>query len=129
MSTDATVPPSSPSPDDNSTGPEAALLAAIVNSSEDAIISKDLSGVVTSWNRGAEQIFGYAAGEMIGQRITKLFPADRLEEETQIVARIRQGETVKHFDTVRQRKDGTPIDVSVTISPIRDTAGRIVGAS
>ncbi len=105
------------------------LLAAIVASSGDAIVSKSLDGIVTSWNRGAELIFGYAAEEIIGRPITALFPPDRLEEENLIVARIRRGETVRHFDTVRRRKDGTLIDVSVSISPIRDATGRIVGAS
>ncbi len=106
-----------------------ALLAAIVASSEDAIISKSLDGTITSWNRGAELIFGYTAAEMIGRPVTDLFPPDRRDEEAAIVARLRQGETVKHFDTVRRRKDGALIDVSVTISPIRDAQGRIVGAS
>jgi len=106
-----------------------ALLAAIVSSSDDAIISKSLDGLVTSWNLGAEQIFGYTAAEMLGQPITLLFPPDRLDEEAQIIARIRRGETVRHFDTIRRRKDGTLIDISATISPIRDETGRIIGAS
>ena len=106
-----------------------ALLAAIVSSSDDAIVSKSLDGQVTSWNHAAELIFGYTAAEMIGRPITILFPPDRLEEETSILARIRQGETVRHFDTIRRRKDGTLIHISATISPIRDRTGRIIGAS
>jgi PAS domain S-box-containing protein len=105
------------------------MLAAIVESSDDAIVSKTLGGIVTSWNRGAARIFGFAASEMIGQPITKIIPADRQHEETEILRRIRSGERVDHFETVRQRKDGTLIDVSVTISPMRDGAGRIIGAS
>ena len=106
-----------------------AYLAAIVQSSDDAIISKTLDGIVTSWNKGAEAIFGYSSAEMIGQPITRLFPPDRLKEEDLILARIRRGDGVEHFETVRRRKDGCEIDVSVTISPVRDGAGRIVGAS
>jgi len=106
-----------------------AFLAAIVESSDDAIVSKTLDGVVTSWNRGAESIFGYKAEEMIGQPITRLFPPDRISEEDLILDRIRRGQRVEHFETVRHRKDGREIDVSVTISPIRDGSGRVVGAS
>ena len=106
-----------------------AYLAAIVESSDDAIISKTLDGVVTSWNGGAETIFGYSAEEMVGQPITRLFPPDRLSEEDMILERIRRGERVDHFETIRRRKDGREIDVSVTISPVRNTSGRIVGAS
>jgi PAS domain S-box-containing protein len=106
-----------------------AYLAAIVESSDDAIISKDLNGVVTSWNRGAEAIFGYRAEEMIGRHISVLFPPDRLAEEDDILARLRRGERVDHFETVRRRKDGRDIDVSLTISPVRDDAGRVVGVS
>jgi PAS domain S-box-containing protein len=104
-------------------------LAAIVESSDDAIVSKTLEGIVTSWNMGAERVFGYTADEMVGRPITKLIPADRLDEEPQILARLRQGERVDHFETVRRRKDGELIDVSVTISPVRDGTGRIIGAS
>src|SRR3954469_14202459 len=95
-------------------------LAAIVESSDDAIVSKDLTGIITSWNRGAEQLFGYTATEAVGQSITMLLPPDRLAEEDHVLARIRGGERVEHFETVRRRKDGTPLDVSVTVSPIRD---------
>ena len=106
-----------------------AYLAAIVKSSDDAIISKNLSGIVTSWNRGAETIFGYTAEEMVGRPISLLFPSDRLKEEELILSRIRCGESVEHFETVRRRKDGIDIDVSLTISPVHDDHGRIVGAS
>src|SRR5436190_18607371 len=106
-----------------------AYLGAIIECSDDAIVSKTLEGIVTSWNRGAEAIFGYTAEEMIGQPITRLFPADRLLEEDVILERIRRGDRVDHFETVRRCKDGRQIDVSVTISPVRDVSGRIVGAS
>jgi PAS domain S-box-containing protein len=106
-----------------------AYLAAIVDSSDDAIVSKTLEGVVTSWNRGAAAIFGYTAEEMIGEPITRLFPPDRLEEENLILNRIKRGERVEHFETVRRRKDGCSINISVTISPVRDDSGRIVGVS
>ncbi|MGH7133727.1 MAG: ATP-binding protein [Phycisphaerales bacterium] len=106
-----------------------ARLAAIIQSSDDAIISKDLQGVVQSWNGGAERMFGYAADEMIGRPITILIPADRPNEEPSILARLRLGERVDHFETVRRAKDGRLLDVSVTISPIRDSHGKIMGAS
>jgi PAS domain S-box-containing protein len=105
------------------------LLAAIVQSSDDAIISKDLNGIVTSWNAGAERVFGYTAAEMIGQPILKLIPEERQDEEVRILTRIRAGEQVEHFDTIRRRKDGLRIPISVTVSPVRDSQGRIVGAS
>jgi PAS domain S-box-containing protein len=104
-------------------------LAAIVESSDDAIIGKDLQGVVTSWNAGAERTFGYAAHEMEGQPIMRLIPKERQREETEIIDRIRQGQSVRHFETVRLRKDGRPIEISVTVSPIKDDRGRIIGAS
>ncbi len=104
-------------------------LAAVVESSGDAIIGKDLNGIINAWNRGAEKIYGYSASEMIGKPMLILFPPDRVDEEPDILARIRRGESVDHFETTRVRKDGTVIDVSVTISPIRDAGGRIVGAS
>lgn len=109
--------------------PAQALLASIVESSDDAIISKNLNGVVTSWNRGAERIFGYTAEEMVGQSILKLIPPERPDEEPAILDRIRRGERVDHFHTVRMRKDGARIDVSVTISPVRNEDGIVVGAS
>src|SRR5438045_7842610 len=106
-----------------------AYLAAIIESSDDAIVSKTLEGIVTSWNRGAETIFGYRAEEMVGRPIALLFPPDRLSEEDLILNRIRHGKRVDHFETVRRRKDGREINVSLTISPVRDSAGRIVGVS
>lgn len=106
-----------------------ARLAAIVSSSDDAIVSKDLNGIVQSWNEGAMRIFGYTAEEMIGQPILRLIPADRPGEEDRILERLRRGERVDHFETVRVRKDGRRIHVSVTISPVRDAAGRVIGAS
>ncbi len=105
------------------------LLASIVNSSEDAIISKTLEGVITSWNAGAERLFGYDAKEAIGRPITMLIPVDRHDEELSILARLRQGEKIEHFDTIRLRKDGTAFEVSLSISPVRDVAGKIIGAS
>lgn len=107
----------------------AQLLSAIIDSSEDAIVSKNLNSIVTSWNKSAERIFGFTAEEMIGQSIARVFPPDRLEEETHILERISRGERVEHFETVRLRKDGKLIDVALTISPVRDPDGRIVGAS
>ena len=107
----------------------AALLAAIVESSSDAIVGKDLESNITSWNAGAERMFGYTAGEIIGRSITQLIPADRQDDEGIILARIKVGESVKHFDTVRVKKDGGLIDVSVTVSPIRNSSGEIIGAS
>jgi PAS domain S-box-containing protein len=106
-----------------------ARLAAIVASSDDAIVSKDLNGVITTWNQGAERIFGYAAEEAIGRSITMLMPPDRVSEEPGILARIRRGERVEHYETVRRRKDGTLLDVSLTVSPIIDEHGTIIGAS
>jgi PAS domain S-box-containing protein len=104
-------------------------LAAIVESSEDAVVSKTLQGVITSWNPGAERIFGYSAAEVVGRSITVLFPPERLTEEDQLLARIRRGERIEHFETVRVRKDGQRIDISVTLSPIRSAAGDIIGVS
>ncbi len=106
-----------------------ARLAAIVESSDDAIVSKTLEGIVTSWNRGAERIFRYTAAEMIGRSITTLFPADRQNEEPSILERIRRGERIEHYETERVRKDGRRIHVSITVSPIVDATGRIIGAS
>ncbi len=106
-----------------------ARLAAIVASSDDAIIAKTLDGIVTDWNRGAEEIFGYRAAEMIGQPITRLLPPGKETEEDEILARLRLGQRIEHFETRRQRKDGAIIDVSVTISPLHDEAGRLIGAS
>lgn len=102
---------------------------SVIDSTTDAVITKDLHGIVTSWNRAAESIFGYSAAEMIGQPMVKVFPADRLQEEPMILARIGRGERVDHFETVRVRKDGSLVNVSATISPLHDSEGRIVGAS
>ena len=104
-------------------------LAAVVESSDDAIISKDTDGIVTAWNGGAEKVFGYTAAETVGKPLLMLFPPDCANEEANILAHIRRGESVEHFETVRVRKDGRKITVSVTISPIKDRNGRILGAS
>jgi PAS domain S-box-containing protein len=104
-------------------------LATVVDSSEDAIISKTLEGTINTWNRGAEKVFGYSSSEVVGKTMLMLIPAARVEEESDILARIRRGESVEHFETVRVRKDGKKIDISATISPIRDSSGAIVGAS
>ena len=106
-----------------------AHLAALVESSEDAIISKDLQGIVITWNRGAERLFGYTAEEMIGRPIARLIPPDRHDEEPDILDRIRKGKTIDNYETVRCRKDGTRLDISLTVSPIIDAHGLIVGAS
>lgn len=104
-------------------------LAAVVDSSDDAIISKTLDGIITSWNRGAEKMFGYPAAEVIGKPMLRFIPPERANEEPQILAWIKEGRAVDHFETVRVRKDGTRIDISATISPIRDKHGAVVGAS
>lgn len=105
-----------------------AHLAAIVESSDDAIIGKTLAGVVTSWTKGAELVFGYTAREMVGQTLLRLLPPERAFEEASILSRVGRGETIDHFETVRVRGDGTRIDISATISPLRDTQGKLVGA-
>jgi PAS domain S-box-containing protein len=104
-------------------------LARVVESSDDAIISKDLNGIITSWNRAAEQMFGYTAAEAIGKSIRMIIAEDRQHEEDTVLARVRAGDAVTHFETVRQRKDGTPVNISLTVSPIRNEHGDIVGAS
>jgi PAS domain S-box-containing protein len=106
-----------------------ARLAAVVESSDDAIISKTLQSIITTWNKGAERIFGYKAEEVIGKSITILIPPDRQQEETEILNRLRRGEHIDHYETVRLRKDGARLDISLTISPIRDATGTIIGAS
>jgi two-component system sensor kinase FixL len=116
--------PAPASPDD-----VRARLAAIVESSDDPIISKDLRGIVTSWNKAAERLFGYMATEMIGQPITTIFPLDRRDEEVTLLARVARGEQVERYETLRRHKDGRTISVSVTISPIRNAYGGIIGAS
>ena len=110
-------------------GLENALLAAIVESSDDAIVSKSLDGIVTSWNGAAERLFGYTAADIIGRPVALLAPAGRESEMPAILERIRRGERVDHFETVRRRKDGTLVEVSLTVSPIRDARGRLAGAS
>jgi PAS domain S-box-containing protein len=104
-------------------------LASIVESSDDAIVSKNLDGIITSWNRGAERIFGYTADEAVGQPITIIIPQDREDEERTILTRIRRGERIEHFETIGQRKHGSLIAVSLTISPVKNGEGKIVGAS
>mgnify|MGYP000403869202 CR=1 FL=1 len=104
-------------------------LAAIVESSSDAIISKNLDGVLTSWNRAAQSLFGYTAEEAIGKNVTMLIPSDRLDEETEIIGKIRRGESIKTYETIRQRKDHRFVPVSLTVSPVRDAGGRVIGAS
>lgn len=106
-----------------------AYLGAIIDNSDDAIISKDLNGIITSWNDSAERIFGYTAEEAIGQPITILVPDERLDEETRILNQLRQGERIDHFETIREHKNGTRLNISLTISPIKDSEGSIVGAS
>src|SRR5215469_7292163 len=104
-------------------------LAAIVESSDDAIIGKDRDGVIMSWNEGAQQVFGYAAEDVIGKPVTVLIPPERHDEEPFILERIRRGEKVEHYETVRQRKDGSLIEISLRVSPVRDDQGIIIGAS
>jgi len=106
----------------------AALFRALVESSDDAIISKDLQGTITSWNRAAERMFGYAAPEAIGRSIRMIIPADRQDEETAVLDRISRGETIEHYETIRCRKNGTCLPISLTVSPIRND-GLVVGAS
>ena len=102
---------------------------AIVESSDDAILSKDLDGIILSWNNGAERLFGFTAEEAIGEPVTIVIPLDRRDEEPAILDKIQRGERIHHFETVRQRKDGSLLDISLTISPIRDSRGKIIGAS
>ena len=122
-------------PDSASSNPDPSLdprvvaqarLAAIIESSDDAIVSKTLEGVITSWNKGAERIFGWEAHEVIGKSITIIIPQDRLDEEPVILSRIRSGQRVDHFETIRQRKDGQLINISVSVSPVLDGSGRVL---
>ena len=106
-----------------------ARLAAIVESSDDAILSKDLNSIIVTWNRGAEKLFGYTEREVVGRSVTILIPPERQDEEPGIMERIRRGENIDHYETVRRRKDGTLVDVSLSVSPLRDATGRVVGAS
>jgi PAS domain S-box-containing protein len=104
-------------------------LAAIIESSDDAIISKDLAGTITTWNSGAERLFGYTAAEAIGKSVTMLIPDHQVDDEPKIIASIQRGEKIDHYETVRRRKDGTLVDISLTVSPIKNAQGKIVGAS
>jgi PAS domain S-box-containing protein len=106
-----------------------ARLAAVVESSDDAIVSKTLEGIITTWNIGAQRIFGYEADEVINKPITLLIPAERLDEEARIIERLKRGERIEHFETVRMHKDGTPLDISLSVSPIKDSTGRVIGAA
>ena len=106
-----------------------ARLAALVEFSDDAIVSKDLNGIITSWNRGAERLFGYTEAEAVGRPMTMLIPPDRADEEPAILERIRRGEAIRHHETIRRRKDGSLLDISLTVSPIRNSEGEIIGAS
>jgi PAS domain S-box-containing protein len=107
----------------------AQIHAAIVESSQDAIVSKDLNGIIQSWNAGAEHLFGYTSDEAIGKSVMMLIPEGLQDEEPEILARIRRGERIEHYETVRQRRDGSPVQISLTVSPIKDDQGRIIGAS
>ena len=107
----------------------AAQLASIVETSDDAIISKDLDGIITTWNAGAERLFGYSAEEIIGKSVTTLIPAERNDEEPEILGRIRRGERIHHYETIRLCKDGSLVDISLSVSPLKDASGRIIGAS
>src|SRR5688500_4756549 len=104
-------------------------LAKVVESSDDAIISKDLNSTITSWNRAAERMFGYTAAEAVGRSIRMIIPADRASEEDDVLRQIRAGQAVTHYETIRQRKDGTLIPISLSVSPIYDDAGKVIGAS
>jgi PAS domain S-box-containing protein len=106
-----------------------AFLAAVIESSDDAIVTKTLDGIITSWNQGAQRIFGYAADEVIGRPVSILIPEDKPNEEPAILQRLKRGEKIDHYETVRRRKDGTLLNISLTVSPIRDEAGKIIGAS
>ena len=108
---------------------ESALLSAIVDSSDDAIMSKDLTGVIMSWNKGAQRLFGFTAAEAIGRSITIILPPERLDEEGDILRRVARGERIERLETIRRRKDGVPVSVSLTISPVKDADGRVIGAS
>src|SRR5215510_1602718 len=115
---------------DRRSAEEASLrLAAIVNSSDDVIVGKSLGGIITAWNAAAERLFGYTATEAIGRSIRMIIPADRQAEEDEVLAKLQRGESIDHFETVRVRKDGTPVDISLSVSPVRNAAGQIIGAS
>src|SRR3954464_14600361 len=130
MSQRSTDTPPGNNPGENlfATNPEA-WLAAIVESSDDAVVGKTLDGVIRSWNTGATRVFGYEAAEAIGQPVYLLMPPERYEEEPRIIEHLVRGERVDHFETVRLRKDGSRVEVSLSVSPIRDKSGRIIGAA
>src|ERR1043166_8174433 len=106
-----------------------AMLAAIIESSEDAIIGKNLSGIITSWNRGAENIFGFTAEEAIGKHISIIIPADHLNEEEVIISKLKRGDKIEHFETIRLTKERNKLNISLSVSPIRNDNGEIIGAS
>lgn len=110
-------------------GDAARFMAAVVDSSDDAIITKDLNGIITSWNRGAERLFGYTAEEAIGRFVTMLIPSEMEDEEPNILGRLRRGDRIDHYETMRRRKDGVLLEISLTVSPVRDESGEIIGAS
>src|SRR5437764_853910 len=118
-----------PAPEEPSLDDLRGRLGAIVDSADDAIISKTLDGVITSWNRGADRSFGWTEAEAVGRHITLIIPRERHAEEDEVLARIRRGESVDHFETVRVTKDGQLLNISLTVSPVRNSGGRIVGAS
>jgi PAS domain S-box-containing protein len=127
---------SAPKPESNADAPAAIdssdalrFATAVLESSDDAIITKDLNGIITTWNKGAERIFGYTPEEVIGKPVTLLMPPELLDEEPGILARLRRGERIDHYETVRKCKDGRCIDISLTVSPVRNEEGRIIGAS
>ncbi|HWC51309.1 MAG TPA: PAS domain S-box protein, partial [Nitrospira sp.] len=105
------------------------LLSSIVASSDDAIVSKNLDGIITSWNRGAERMFGYTAEEMVGSSILRIIPPDRHSEEAAILSKLRRGERIDHYETIRRKKDGRLFDISITVSPLTDEDGNVIGAS
>src|ERR1051326_15420 len=135
MTSDTTVKPSGTETKDEwvarLSSPEIAplLLSALINSADDAIISKTLDSIITSWNKGAERLFGYTAEEAIGKPVTILIPEDHPDEEPSIISRLRRGERIEHYETVRVRKDGSLVDISLTVSPISADDGTIIGAS
>jgi PAS domain S-box-containing protein len=118
-----------PAPEGFLPGGAEQILRSLVENSDDAIITKNLDGIISSWNKSAERIFGYAAHEVIGKPVTILIPLERHDEEPGILARLRRGERIEHYETVRQRKDGSLIDISLTVSPVKDVHGNIVGAA
>ena len=110
-------------------GPRHSLLESIINNSDDAIISKTLDGIITSWNKGSEKIFNYTADEILGQHISVLIPDYLIHEESEIIKKIKAGERVEHYETLRKKKDNSIFPVSITVSPVRDASGMIIGAS